>query len=206
MKRLLKTLTALALAAALLLGCLTAAAATNVTRVKTTSYGATLRKTPEQTDENKIMLIPADTYLNVYDKSGNWYYVSFNGQYGYVTANERWVEAVAWDTNGDGVEETNAPGSEKLGKSGFTRDAILNRGGAIIETGGTIADGGSNVRSAMDANDYFNIVEVLHSGTAVYVYFRLPSPDKSGSWYYIRCTDGTEGYVYATKVLLNADG
>ncbi len=205
MKHPIRTLAALVLAAVLVLSCVTVNAATTVTKIRTTSFGATLRKTPEQTDENKITLIPADTYLNVYDQVGSWYYVEYKNQYGYVTANERWTEAVAWDTNGDGIPETTSP-TQTLGKSGYTPEIIEGRGGMVLGVNGTIVEGGSNVRSAMDANDYFNIVETLHGGTQVYVYFRLPTYDKTNSWYYILCPDGTEGFVFGTKLILNADG
>ena len=204
MKRLTRFLAALTAALLLLTGL--ASAATDVVQVRTTSYGATLRKTPEQNDTNKITLIPADTYLAVHDKVGNWYYVEYNGQYGYVTAGEKWVEAVAWDADRDGVWENADLRTAQLGKSGLTRDAVQKMGGIVIEINGTIGTGGSNVRSAMDPNDDLNIVRVLHEGTQVFVYFRLPNATRTGQWYYVRCPDGAEGFVFSTKLNLNADG
>lgn len=56
-----------------------------VTRVRTNKGGASLRSTPEVQWNNKIAGVHEFTYLDVYSQLDGWYYVYYNGQWGYVS-------------------------------------------------------------------------------------------------------------------------
>ena len=101
MKRLTRLLAALT-AALLLLPCV-AFALTDVVQVRTVRASRSAKRRAER--PVKITMIPTDTYLPVHDKVGDWYYVEYDGQYGYVAAGDRWTVAVAWDENKDGSGE-----------------------------------------------------------------------------------------------------
>ena len=72
-----------------------ALAARKVTKVVTGKIGASLRSSPEIMECNKLCGIHADVYLNVYGECNGWYYVNYNGQYGWVNASSQIVTVVA---------------------------------------------------------------------------------------------------------------
>jgi len=68
---------------------------TDVTRIVTLEHGVTLRSSPANLgDDNKITIIHANTYLDVYGMVEIWYYVEYNGQYGFVTSGSDWTRVV----------------------------------------------------------------------------------------------------------------
>ena len=70
-------------------------ALTRVLEVRTGDLGATLRSSPEYLgDKNKIRGIHPDTVLHVLDASDGWYYVQYDGYYGYVIAAEPYTYVV----------------------------------------------------------------------------------------------------------------
>ena len=96
----------LALIAALTMAVLLTAAAsayheTNVTWIKVREKGATLRSSPDcpPDNSNKITGIHPNEYLRVLGKQGNWYYVSFRGCYGYVSASPMYVRVISTGEN-----------------------------------------------------------------------------------------------------------
>lgn len=65
-----------------------------VTKVVTGEIGASLRSSPEILEDNKLCGIHADVYLDVYDECNGWYYVNYNGQYGWVYSGPKIVTVV----------------------------------------------------------------------------------------------------------------
>ena len=57
---------------------------TAVTQLETKDSGSVLRSTPKADRGNSICSIHAKTLLDVYGKEKEWYYVCYEGQYGYV--------------------------------------------------------------------------------------------------------------------------
>ncbi len=85
-----------------------ATAETNVTKIRTLKRGASLRSDPWVDDDNKIAGVHADTTLDVYDEVNGWYYVYYNGLYGYVASR---------DANGNALVNIVAV-SDRTGKTG----------------------------------------------------------------------------------------
>ena len=71
-----------------------AQAAPQATKLLTGNMGASLRSSPEILGWNKICGIHADTYLDVYGEYNGWYYVKYNGVYGWVNASPQIVSVV----------------------------------------------------------------------------------------------------------------
>lgn len=63
-----------------------ALADTNVTKIRTLDRGASLRSDPWVGENNKIAGVHANTTLDVYDEVNGWYYVYYNGMWGYVAS------------------------------------------------------------------------------------------------------------------------
>ncbi|MCQ2457368.1 MAG: SH3 domain-containing protein [Clostridia bacterium] len=55
-------------------------------QIRTSKYGASLRSDPWVDDHNKIGSIHANTTLDVYGEIDGWYYVFYNGDWGYVAS------------------------------------------------------------------------------------------------------------------------
>ena len=72
-----------------------ALAARKVTKIRTGSLGASFRSFPEISDSNKICGIHADTVLDVYNEYNGWYYVRYNGEYGWVNASPQIAIVIA---------------------------------------------------------------------------------------------------------------
>ena len=78
---------------------------------------------------------------------------------------------------------------------------------------GLVSDRGSNLRSrpTVDGStslkngrrDYSHatIIRKLHANTTVYVYFRFYD-DSGKEWYYVTCSDGQEGMLVASRIML----
>ncbi len=96
-------------------GC--AHAETRVKTIRTNETGVSLRSSPEKTDTNKICGVHQYVYLDVLDLVNGWYYVCYNGQYGYVSSESKYVTITDWYTptpaNG-GVRTTPTPAPANL--------------------------------------------------------------------------------------------
>lgn len=77
-------LLSLCLVLCLVLSLCPAYAASNVTRVRTLDRGATLRRDPWVSDNNRICGVHANTELDVHDEINGWYYVYYKGEWGYI--------------------------------------------------------------------------------------------------------------------------
>lgn len=96
MKKTLSLLLIVVLAVALVFGSgSNALAARKVTKIRTGSLGASFRSFPEVSDCNKICGIHADTVLDVYNEYNGWYYVRYNGEYGWVNASPQIAIVIA---------------------------------------------------------------------------------------------------------------
>lgn len=81
-----------------------ALADTNVTKIRTLDRGASLRSDPWVGSHNKITGIHANTMLDVYDEVNGWYYVYYNGMWGYVASrnsNGAALVTIVATSNGD---------------------------------------------------------------------------------------------------------
>ena len=151
---------------------------TNVTWVRTNERGATLRSSPERPldDHNKIMPIHQYEYLPVYGKQGDWYYVYYEGTYGYVSANARWVSVASTEPHSQ---------SEMPGQS------ASNEGGFYLVVG----QRGVSLRSTpYKADDNSNKIMGIHAGETIEVITRY-----NKDWYYVNYY-GTYGFVTTSSI------
>lgn len=169
------SLTAALLCAALLAASASALTSTTVTWIRTTERGATLRSSPEAPEDNrnKIMSIRQFEYIQVLGKEGDWYYVYYNGRYGYVTANSRWVQIVS---------EPDTLGAEGID---YYSTAVT-----LIRT----TERGVSLRWSPEApKDNSNLILIIHQFEEIQVLGAMRG------WYYVYY-DGHYGYVSASPL------
>lgn len=221
-----KTL-AILLAAALLLSMASAAFAEMTLKVG--ENGARLRSAPYVDDNNTIAKIHQYEYLTGLRQQGQWYYVNFNGLYGYVHSGN--VTVVSQGNSGGSTFFDNYSGGSDNpfdnynggsanpfdnynGGSanpfdnyyggdvygGDIKENYAQYGGTAVECFAYAGQYGCKLRTAMDINDSSNAVHNVHKGEPLYVYCYFY---KEGyKWYYVITQDGYEGYAHSGNVFL----
>lgn len=146
------------------------AGATTVTGSGQTTGKVNFRTGPSLSS-SIITMLSKGTKFDIYNKSGEWYYVSVNGQAGYINASY--------------VKETGST-------SGTTADTgSTSTGNTITAYGETTTS--VNFRTKASTGSDSTVIKKLSKGTAVSIY------GKTGSFYHVN-VDGKDGYLYASYV------
>lgn len=177
-KSMIKHLIAVSLVLVMLLACGTAPAET--IRLRTLERGVSLRSNPWVESGNKILGIHANKILDAFGMVNGWYYVCYNGDWGYVAAYDEngraLVSVVPSGSSFTGFDDSRYDGYEvEFSESVYsgTRIRTLNRG-VSLRSDPWVGDG--------------NKICGIHANTTLEVY------GKTGRWYYV-CYEGNWGYV-----------
>lgn len=152
--------------------------------------GANLRSAPS-TSASIIKKIHWNEYLTVISRSGQWYYVSYNGLKGYVHSGNVTV------VNRGSVSENIGQPDDAVIQQWYMRN-----GGTAVEQWAKAGIYGAKLRTEMNINDYNNEVHSVHYDEQVYVYCSFYSYT-GDLWYYAKTTDGYVGYVHAGNIILS---
>ena len=141
------------------------ALASDPVRIRTTELGASLRAEPSA-DSRKLDSVHQYTELDVLGMRNGWYYVYYNGQYGYVNPGTKYVTVIAW---GSSPSDTSSAG-RNTGSGTWIR---------TTELGASLRSGPSVDSAKLASIHQFTELEVL--GTR-------------NGWYYVYY-NGQYGYV-----------
>lgn len=143
----------------------------------TARSGLNLRKSAT-TSSGVIRTIPYNGQVNIKSKSGSWYYVEYNGSYGYVSD--------------DYVQKTSSGSSNSQGSSSNSNTQTqINGYGKVTARSGLNLRKGASTGSGLITTIPYNSQVKLKS--------------KSGNWYYVDY-NGSLGYVSADYVQRTSGG
>ncbi len=159
-----------------------------VMRVKTLDRGCNMRANPWM-DDNIIAKIHANTILTVYNMENGWYYVEYNGRYGYVDPEYTMIIEYASPSNG-----------YNDAYNSYNNDYSANSYDSAVMTG-RAGDIGCNLRSSMNYEGDNNLIKKVHKGETMTIY-STHYDNNGGKWYFVRLNNGMEGYVNAGNVIV----
>ena len=154
---------------------LNSAAETGAARIRTGAQGVSLRSSPEVNDENKIRGVHANTELDVYDQVGEWFYVYYKGDWGYVVNDPRYVTVIRWKNADEDSWDYSSSWDTPSEDEGT--DVVRVRTG----------EQGVSLRSSPEKTDD-NKIRGIHSYTEVDVYGEV------NGWFYVYYK-GDWGYI-----------
>ena len=82
---------------------------TNVLQIRTNEQGASLRSSPEvpqNSNANKIASVHQYEYLDVIGVKNGWFYVYYNGMYGYISSNAKWVTITKYKSDSGSTSQS----------------------------------------------------------------------------------------------------